>query len=72
MTDDELFVLEEPLRDLAKAQMQAGVASITLTPLANGDVVASIMSNPGDKTVPLGTIKSEGKAFGLVRPGAGR
>jgi hypothetical protein len=44
--------LNEPIKELAKAQVQVGIAAVTLVRLASGDVVVSVMVQPGDKTVP--------------------
>ena len=47
----DLSAFNEPLRQLALIQMSSGVASIILTALANGDVIASIMEAPGGGSV---------------------
>jgi len=52
----DLSVLDESLRQLALIQMSSGVASIALTALANGDLIASIMKEPGGGSIPYARI----------------
>jgi hypothetical protein len=52
----DLSVLDEPLRQLALAQMRTDIPVVTLTALANGDVIASIMKEAGGGSIPYARI----------------
>jgi hypothetical protein len=52
----DLSAFDEPLRQLALIQMSSGAASIILTALANGDVIASIIRKPGGGSIPYARI----------------
>jgi hypothetical protein len=52
----DLSAFDEPLRQLALIQMSSGIASVTLTALANGDVIASIMKEAGGECVPYARV----------------
>ena len=65
----DLSILENVLRELAKAQMVVGAAAITSVALANGDVVVSVMTAPGAENLPYARIDRTSKRLQRIIPG---
>ena len=62
----DLSVLDDALRELAKAQMGLGTAAITLVRLTNGDVLVSVMADAGDKTLPYARVERVSKRLARI------
>jgi len=61
MNVSDFTILDDVLRELAKAQMVVGAAAITSVALANGDVVVSVMTAPGAENRPYARIDRASK-----------
>ena len=66
----DLSILDDALRELAKAQMVVGAAAITSVALANGDVVVSVMTAPGAENLPYARIDRTSKRLQRIIPGS--
>ena len=70
-SDDKLndlsILLDEPIHQLALAQMRSGVPVVTLTAFVNGDVIASIMKEPGGGSTPYARVNQLTRMLKLLR-----
>jgi hypothetical protein len=66
----DLSLLDEALRELAKAQMLVGAAAITSVALTNGDVMIAVMAEPGSKSVSYARIERASKRLYHVADGS--
>ena len=66
----DFSILEDGLRELAKAQMVVGAAAITSVALANGDIVVSVMAAPGAENLPYARIDRASKRLHRITSGS--
>jgi len=66
----DFSILEDGLRELAKAQMIVGAAAITSVALANGDIVVSVMAAPGAENLPYALIDRASKRLHRITSGS--
>ena len=66
----DLSLLDDALRELAKAQMLVGAAAITTVTLTNGDIVVSVMMEPGAKNLTYARIERASKRLHRIVPGS--
>ena len=66
----DFSILDDGLRELAKAQMVVGAAAITSVALANGDIVVSVMTAPGAENLTYARIDRASKRLHRITSGS--